>query len=431
MDNIEKLFDLFTRESNLNKIIDDYKKKLSTNPNSIELLTRLAEVYNLKGQYKKSIELCEKVLKINPKYKPALNNLFFAFDRCEDYQQALKILKSYTENFSFKKIKELQRLTDSLELKMLVKENKRNPVLEGYLPLNYPSEVMDINFSTSFQFSKIGWSVRRSDVLKHVLEKYPQDIDLWNALGLSYIFSDKYDDAKTAIDKALQIDRNNDMTHYLLGSLYLKIKNYKEAEKEFIAIIGQSLGPLNLTNPLIPAEISNGDFREEGFLHMQIWAKLGLIYNEIGEYEKALVACKKSLMLVNHVKRSIATLLSRSPRDPIRTLIFKNLGVAYYALDDNKRALKALRKALKIDPENVEVLEYLGEMYFEMKKFKQATEIFQQIIIIKPEDYLAWHLLSKSYYKSNKISLAKEANSRCLTLNPNFKPALELRNNLS
>ena len=70
-------------------------------------------------------------------------------------------------------------------------------------------------------------------------------------------------------------------------------------------------------------------------------------------------------------------------------------------------------------------------MYFEMKKFKQATEIFQQIIIIKPEDYLAWHLLSKSYYKSNKLSLAKEANSRCLTLNPNFKPALELRNNLS
>ena len=135
MDNIEKLFDLFTRESNLNKIIDDYKKKLSTNPNSIELLARLAEVYNLKGQYKKSIELCEKVLKINPKYKPALNNLFFAFDRCEDYQQALKILKSYTENFSFKKIKDYKGLLILLNLKCLLKRTKEIPFWKGIYPL--------------------------------------------------------------------------------------------------------------------------------------------------------------------------------------------------------------------------------------------------------------------------------------------------------
>ncbi len=423
-DFLKKLADLNTRDARLNNIIDECNKKLKVNPNSIELLIQLAEAYNLTGQYKKAVLLCKEILKLKRDYKPALNNLFFAYDRLESFDQALKIFKRYLEEFNLEKKEELQRLSFSIYLKNYFKDNKDEPFLEIHLPPHYPSKVIDINFSTSFHFSKIGWSSHNSDILRITLEKYPQDIELWNSLGFSYFSMEKYDDAKNAFDKALEIDDKNIMTHYLLGSFYLKNKEPEKAKIEFISVIIHL--PVSWNRGISLIEESSQNLT----LNIQALNKLGEAYIKCGEYEEAIKDLLKALTLTKLSFPSITTLFVRSSKSFVLSYIYKNLGIAYYSLDDIKKALKMFKRALKHDPENVEILECLGEIYFDMKKYKNASEVFQHVAGIKPEDPRGWHMLSKSYYNSSRTENAKEANLKCLGLDPNYKPALELRKEL-
>ena len=420
---MKKLIDLPARNTNLNNLIESVINKLKSNPNSIDLLTQLAEAYNLIDQYKKAIAICKKVLDLDQNNRSALNNLFYAYDRLQDFDQAIYILKSYLEVFPINKNKKYQYLSYSKIFKNFFKNSQVEPFIEIHLPSNYPSKVIDINFSTTFHFSKIGWSLRSIDVLKILLEKQPQDIDFWNALGYSYLSLEKYNEAKKALEEALDIDGKNEISHIFLGRYYLKTKKYEKAENEFNFTIQQEFIhqlPISLNLSIISKDtkqILNENFPRLG-LHISAWSDLGEIYNKRGEYEKALDACNKTIALYT---RSFP-LLRRTNLAPV----YKNLGVAFYALDDNKKALRAFKKALKYDPKNIGVLECLGEIYFEMKKFNYAIEIFQHVVAIKPEDPLAWHMLSKSYYKNDKISHALEMNTRCLSIDPNFKPALEL-----
>ncbi|MFX1500397.1 MAG: tetratricopeptide repeat protein [Promethearchaeota archaeon] len=420
-DFIKKIFDLDTRDDRLNYIIIDCNRRLKLNPHSIEVLTQLAEAYNLTSQYKKAVSICKEILKLEQDYRPALNNLFFAYDRLEDFNQVLKIFDSYLRKFKLEKKKELQDLSFSLLLKNYFKDNKTEPFLEIYLPPHYPSNVIDINFSTAFHFSKIGWSLQSSDILRNSLEKYPQDIDLWNSLGFSFYLEGKFDEAKIAFDKALEIDDKNDMTHYLLGSFYLRNNELEKAKMEFRIVIANF--PISWNRGITLIEEST----QNKMPNIQALNSLGETYIKCGEYEEAITTLSKALALTNLLFPLSSNLFKKSSKSYFLSYIYKNLGIAYYSLDDIKKALKMFKKSLKNDPENVENLEYLGTINFEIKKYKNATEIFQHVVEIKPEDPLGWHMLSKSYYRSGNTENAKEANLRCLGLDPNHKSAIDLR----
>lgn len=424
-DFLNKLLKSSSRNTRLNQIIDKCIQGLKANPSSIELLQQLAETHNLLGQYSKAIRSCNEILKLNQNDKSALNNLFFAIDRIENFDQALSILKNYLELFPLNKNKKFQQLSYISGLKDYFKKGKEIPFLEPNLPSHYPSIVIDINFNTTFRFSKIGWSSRGIEVLKIILKRYPFDVESWNALGIRYFSLERYEEAKNILNKALEIDPKNVFTHLLLGQMHLKGKEFEKAKKEFTFVIQeQKLDQVqilaNHTSTL--TEDSDDNFERIG-LGVAAWSGLGETYNEVGEYEDAIEACNKSIILYQQLFSFV--------KKPEIAPIYKNLGIAYHALGNNKESLKAFKKALKHDPESVEVLECMGDLYLEMKKFKYAIEIFQHIVGIKPVDYLAWHLLSKSYLKSGKISYVSEANTRCLKLNPNFKPALELRKKIS
>ncbi|KKN10294.1 hypothetical protein LCGC14_1038100 [marine sediment metagenome] len=436
LSSFKRLGEISQGKVKIHRLIDSIIEALKTKPNSIALWAQLAESYNLTGQYKNAINTCKKILVLNQNYKPVFNNLFFAYDRLESFEEVIRTLKSYIDVFPLKKNNDYQKISYSLICHNYFRNNKEEPHLELYVPPNYPSEIIDINFNAGFHFSKIGWSLRSIELLKYILEKYPQDIDIWNVLGYSFLSFEKYNDAQNALNKALEIDKENERTHILLGYLNLKIKEYRKAEDEFTLIIQKykvNQIPYPLNKQFISVGSSNNDAQGVG-LSFIATCELGTVYNEMGEYEKALDICDTALKLYKFDDSSLGNLsnmFSGHKENPVLTSIYKNLGVAYYSLDNYKMALKSFKKALKFDRENGEVLECLGGLYIEMRKFKLASEIYQHVIGIKPEDPIAWHMLSLSYYKMGKKARAIEANSRCLSYNPNFQKALELRKELN
>jgi len=390
------------------------------------LLSQLAEKYNLTGQYKRAIEICDKILEDRKKFKPAYNNLFYAYDMLEDFDNGLEVLQIYLKSFHLVEDPELHAYSYSLWAELYYKNKIEDwPIYVNSLPFKKPSDVIDINFSTSFTISRIGWSERSSEVYRLILDFYPQNIEFLNALSSSYISKGKYKEAQESLDNVLSITKENFMAQVLLGDLYRKTGKYNESEVVYNKII-QNLSSVNFqlgSKDQIPLFVKKEHRRDKMNL-IETYTGLGLLFNETGEYERALEQFSKLLDYYKRVKSFFTT-------HPALPFIYYNLGIAYQALDYKKLALKVFKKALKKKPTSIVVLASLGELYFDMKKYKHAIENFHHVVGIDPENYLAWHLLSKSYYKNREMALANEANTKCLGIEPTFKPALKLREELS
>ena len=407
--------------------IDETKKKLKKEPNSIELLSQLAENYNFTNQHQKAIEYCDKILTLEENNKLAYNNIFYAYDRMEDFDRALEFLNIYLKKYPLIKDPNLERYLYSKVTEGYFKKNVGNlPLNIVFMPFNKSSQVIDNNFSSAFVFSKIGWSERVFEVLNLILEFYPHDIFTLNGLAYKYMKKKKYIEAKEAIDKALLINNEDFNTLLLLGGLYRITGKYEKSKSIYNQIIQNSNLvdiPLNSSFDIKVYAIKGNISDLQNFFGA--YNELGLLCNETGEFEQAVELFTKVL---NFYKNKSGILFLRNPNV---TPVYHSLGLAYFALDNNKLALKAFKKGIKHDSMNIEILASLGELYFVMKKYSHAIETFQHIINIKPESHFTWHKLSKSYFASGKREYAFEANNKCLNLNPKYKPALKLQEELT
>lgn len=263
--------------------VREFEERLKNRPNSIAILSRLTELYNLTHQYKVAIDFSNKILKTGENIKLANNNLFYAYDMLEDYDNVLIVLKDYLKNFPIVRKPELLHFAYTTWSNEYYKKKRiLSPFILSKLPFNRPSEAIDINFSTSFHFSRIGWSERSTEVLRLILENHPQNIEILNALGYSYILKGKYSEAKESLDKALSLTKENFRTNLLLGSLYRKISNFKEAEDIFLGLIRQKIESVQDSVNII------GALKE-----------LGQLYFEAGEYELAIEQFSNVLKLFN------------------------------------------------------------------------------------------------------------------------------------
>ena len=351
-----------------------FEENLKNNPNSINFLSRLAELYNITHQYKVAIKYSNKILKTGENIKLANNNLFYAYDMLEDYDNVLLVLKDYLKNFPLVRKPELQRFAFSTWA-VEYYENKKmiTPFILSILPFNRPSDAIDINFSTSFHFSRIGWSERNTEALRLIFKIHPQNIDILNALGYSYILKGKYSEAKESLDKALLLTKENFRTYLLLGSLYRKTSNYKEAEDIFLRIIRLKM-----------------ESESDSVNVFEALKELGLLYFESGEYEHAIEQFSNVLKFFN-LRQDIYFKI------PSMVDVYHNLGKAHQALGSKRKTVKSYERALEIDPSSVEVLTSLCDFYFERKMYYQALKV----------------------------------NARCLSVDAKYEPALKLREELS
>ena len=366
----------------------EIERRLGNDPNSIDLLSQLAEVYNLTLKYNKAIEISNKILKLEGKNKSASNNLFYAYDMSEDFESTLKVLERYLRDFQLEKRRELKIFGFSRVAERYFKKKRVvSYVIASKMPFDRPSEVIDINFSTFFHFSKIGWSEKNTEVLNLILEIYPHDVDILNARGYSYLSRNELLKAKVSLDKALSIDGKNFKSNLLLGCHYRKTGKFGEAKEVLFSLLRDgSFFKFQSDNFIgLPLNSTDDDKQDLSNL-MLIITELALLYYENGYYREAIERFSKLLKISgNH------------NRDTSMVGIYNYLGKAYQALGSKKKALKIFNFSLRIDPSSVEVLTSLGHLYLERRM----------------------------YYKALKV------NEKCLSIDPKFEPALKLQEELS
>jgi tetratricopeptide (TPR) repeat protein len=139
-----------------------------------------------------------------------------------------------------------------------------------------------------------------------------------------------------------------------------------------------------------------------------VYFEIGVCNHELGNYIKAIEACKRVL----HI-------------NPNHAIAYYNLGLAYYSLGFYKDAIEAFKQAIRIDPDYVNAYYNLGNACNSLGFYKDAIEAFKQAIRIDPNDAESYNNLGIAYgslgFYKDAIEAFKQAiriDSDCA--NPHF-----------
>jgi Flp pilus assembly protein TadD len=176
------------------------------------------------------------------------------------------------------------------------------------------------------------------------LEKYPRDAQAWNFLGLAYLCDSKFDQAQNAFHQSLSFSPAYTDVHNNLGVLYMEMKNYPEAKKEFMKALEDVNYPVAGT-----------------YFNL---AKLAFMQQS---YEESRALAKK-----------VADL---NPKQPGPMLLF---ALSLEKLGRTDEACDSYRALLKISPDNIEASFYLANLLVQKNQICEARVLYSRIVDADP-----------------------------------------------
>lgn len=141
---------------------------------------------------------------------------------------------------------------------------------------------------------------------------------------------------------------------------------------------------------------------ELGSKHHAVFTNLGVICNNSGRIDEAIVLYKKSINL--------------NPKD---ANAYSNLGSLYFNLGNFKQAAEFTRKSLAINPDNYQVQTTLGWSYKELGNLDQALTITLKSLDLKPNNASALINLGGIYKDLGNLEQALSSTIKALSIKPN------------
>ena len=355
-------------------MIGKYFKKRKIDPDPVNKFHSLGIYYFKIKEYKKAIELFEKVLIIDPDH------------------------------------------TDSKDkIKLLIKKLKKE---KNYLNIEY-------------YFIVDGYLINN----KIVKLRKNYDYKSYYSLGLYYKNALLYDKAIKAFKNVLKNKPNHIPTYFELCDIYNELENYYEYANEYY---GSSLFNINTQfyneeykeiypGEMVSIKLNRADFYyklagafedpkyyyqvielckrainiEPDFTDAYFW--IGWIYEKLKEYKSASFAYKKAIYT-----------------DENYSYVYNRLGNIYMKQLEFKKALKVYKDSIINNPENIQAYLRAGFIYNNFSLYDKAIEILKKAIKIEPQNFFLYHLLSRSYKKLGQHVEEKDALKKAIDIKPDY-----------
>ena len=295
--------------------IETLYKALENDHSSLELLFEIAESYFFMGDIERCLEYIEQILDKAPSHINSLKllkNIFIQKEAWAEAEQTAKNIYCISE-----------KNEDLVEIFKLLNKQKRY------------DEIFDYNIK-----------IETSDTL---YEK-----------AFAKFYSNKLNEAKIFIDKALDISPNSTKLLLLKGNILLQLNNDEEAY--------ELLKTLNITN------------ENDTLLNFA-----GIVYQRRGEYKKAID------YFLNSLKYSKE-----------KDICYYNCASTYFKMGDNIQAKKYYNLAISKNPNNPSYHIALANLYYSEKNYKRAMEE------LKSELYEARLLKAVILHDAGYLAIAKK-----------------------
>ena len=263
--NLEKTFNLAIKnhlERKIDIAQDLYNQVLKINPNYADAHNNLGAIFNSLGEVKKAKECYEKAIEINPNYADAYNNLGAIFKELEENTKAKNCFEKAIEsnpNHTFalnnlgviyKELAENQKAIECYEKAIEVDPNYANSysnlgnaytvLRENQKAKKYLEKAIEINpnHTTAYNnlgtvFSNLGEAQKAKNCYEKAIEINPNYADAHNNLGVMFANLGKLQKAKNCHETAIKINPSYAHAYKNLGSIFNSLGEVKKAKEYY------------------------------------------------------------------------------------------------------------------------------------------------------------------------------------------------------
>jgi len=203
----------------------EYDKALGLDSTYVPAIVGLGNFYKYKRQADSAITLYEKAKIRNPRYAPVYFQLGLVYSEKKLYDKSILELSKYIELVP-REPKGYSKLADIYE------KNKDydNAIKNIYTAITYGDTALNSLRFLSYLYNKAKRPNDNKEVLKRILERAPDDVNIWFELGKVYSLIDSVRGAIDAYNKALSMDSTRmPNLSFTLGLAYYQIETYDSA----------------------------------------------------------------------------------------------------------------------------------------------------------------------------------------------------------
>ncbi len=261
----------------------------------------------------------------------------------------------------------------------------------------------------------VGWTVFAA-LLALLLIQTPRVAgEVCYFVGSKFYAAGNYGAAAGAFKGAVRLDPYFARAHVELGSSYLALKKYAQAEQAFLkakSIKDESCASCGLG--LTYYRLGRHDDAEKEFKRAMslnpsdscAYDQSGRMYYELGKYPEAIAAFKRALTL----NPSFGT--------------YFYLGNAYVYAREYEPGVDAYKKAIELKPKDVSVHIQLGIAYDYLRRFKDAAAVYEQAVKLDPDDDSSRYYLILAYMTLHNKTAALEQYEILRKINPDMAAEL-------
>lgn len=424
-----------------------FKSLLADDPNNLELLNSLGQLYIKASDDEKALPFYEKIIKLNPVNVDAYNNMGGIYRRLKRYDESIAILN---KALSFNKNNSEVKYNLGFTYKLMGKNDEACDCFEYVISEN-PNDVLAYNHLGSIYATKKDYQ-KSISIYKRGLQVDPNHPILQYNLARSYVATNsdldafkafeaalrakpswkdavkeysallnKYSRTKEScevIQKAINLYPTDGHLYYLLGKSFLVQTDYESAVKSFEKAIS-----LDKTNPSYYEKLIFAYEREQKFDEGLEVAEKGieLFPNNIKIMREKvhLLFSAKKLNTGASVLKNLSELTTRDPH-------VKDLMGQYYICCDNKKNVAlCFDKIRKLNPSYQNYLYNAAYRYIQVEKYEEAVKCLKVFSASQQKNPLPLILLARIEEFKNNYEVAIEILKKALSMNPNLNLAKE------
>lgn len=422
-----------------------FKSLLADDPNNLELLNSLGQLYIKASDDEKALPFYEKIIKLNPVNVDAYNNMGGIYRRLKRYDESITVLN---KALSF---------------------NKNNS---------------EVKYNLGFTYKLMGKNDEACDCFEYVISENPNDVLAYNHLGSIYATKKDYQKSISIYKRGLQVDPNHPILQYNLARSYVAINadldafkafeaalrakpSWKDAVKEYSALLNkysrtkESCEVIQKAINLYPTDGHLYYLLGKSFLvqtdyesavksfekaisldktNPSYYQKLIFAYEREQKYDEGLEVAGKGIELFpNNIKimREKVHLLFSAKKLNAGASVLKNLselttrdphvkdlmGQYYICCDNKKNVALCFDKIRKLNPSYQNYLYNAAYRYIQVEKYEEAVKCLKVFSASQQKNPLPLILLARIEEFKNNYESAIEFLKKALSMNPNLNLA--------
>jgi len=315
---LEFLSDLMLEAGQFDSAISLARRLITLNPDEIRYKRNLAGIFLRLNQPAEAIIQYEEILKQHPDDAETLSQMSSLYIALKDFQKALDVSR---------RLYALDSTDDRVNFTIasLLAELKRPAEADSFFARAIDLNPDDPRYFTNWAYLHISEKdyLRAIDILHKGALHHPRAAEIWAMLGSAYERAGQDSSALKALDHALELDATQLGPYITLGYIYDDRGEFEKA----LEVYNQALA----IAPDDPLLLNN-------YAYLLAQRKIRL--------DEALDKVQRALV--------------KSPDNPS---YLDTMGWVYFGLGDYQKAMQFLRLALEKDAENGTILEHLGDVY--------------------------------------------------------------------